>query len=99
MALVDAAVATSTWVVPEKDWLALEMELGDWGPLVRELLRDLDNCPDVTLVEVEDDGEWVRLAKQNGALEVQVEDGDVSVRISVPMRSARRALTRLARVI
>jgi len=99
MALVDAAVTTGTWVVPEEDWLDLDVELGDWGPMVRAMLEELDDLPDVTLVEVEDGLTRVRVYKENGAIKVRVDDEDVHVKVSVPMRSARRTLSKVANII
>lgn len=99
MALVDAAVTTSTWVVPDEDWLDMHIELGDWGPMLQEMLTELDNLPDVTLVEVEDGSTHVRVYKENGALKVSVDDDEVHVKISMPMHSARRTLSKVASFI
>lgn len=99
MALVDAAVTTGTWVVPDEDWLDMHVELGDWGPMVQEMLAELDNLPDVTLVEVEDGSTHVRVYKENGALKVSVDDDEVHVKVSMPMRSARRTLSKVASFI
>jgi hypothetical protein len=99
MALVDAAVTTSTWVIPDEEWLDLQVELGDWGPMVQEILAELDALPDVTLVEVEDGATHVRVFKENGSLKVSVDDEDVKVRVSLPMRSARRTLSKVASFI
>ena len=74
MALVDAAVTTSTWVIPEEEWLDMHVELGSWGPMVQAMLAELDDLPDVTLVEVEDGSTHVRVYKENGALKVSVDD-------------------------
>ena len=102
MAVVDAALTTGAWVVPDEDWLDLEVEmsdLGQWGPMVRELLAELDRMPDVTLVEVEEGDTFVKVFKENGQLKIRVEEEDVSVRVSVPMRSARRTLSRMVSMI
>ncbi len=97
MALVDAALTTSGWMVPDDDWRELEVELGEWGPMLSELLDELDRCPDVTLVEVVDGETRVRVYKQGGALRVEVDDRELTVRVSLPTRSVRRALGRLSR--
>lgn len=99
MALVDAAVATSAVVIPKEEWLDLDVELGEWGPMVRGLLAELEDCPDFTLVEVEDDSTHVKVYKQKGSLKVEVDDQEVTVRVSVPVRSARRTLSRLTRLV
>ena len=96
MALVDAAVTTGSWVVPEEEWLDLDVELGDWGPMVRSMLAELDDLPDCTLVEVEDGLTKVKVFKDGGALKVRVDDEEVHVKVSIPMRAARRTLSKVA---
>ena len=99
MALVDAAVTTSSMVIPEEEWLNLDVELGDWGPMVHAMLDELDDLPDCTLVEVEDGRTHVRITKEGGSLKVLVDDEEVHVKVSVPMRSARRTLAKVASFI
>ena len=99
MALVDAAVTTTGFVVPDEEWLDLDVELGDWGPLLHAMLDELDGLPDCTLVEVEDGLTHVKVYKERGALKVRVDDEEVHVKVSVPMRSARRTLAKVANFI
>jgi hypothetical protein len=99
MALVDAAVTTGSLVVPKEEWLDMQVELGEWGPMVQAVLQELDDLPDCTLVEVVDGRTHVRVSKQGGALKVLVDDDDVHVRVSIPMRSARRTLGKVASFI
>ena len=99
MALVDAAVTASSFVIPDEEWLDLDVELGEWGPMVRVMLEELDNLPDCTLVEVEDGLTSVRVYKEGGALKVRVDDEDVHVKVSIPMRSARRTLSKIANFV
>jgi len=75
------------------------VELGEWGPMLHAILEELDDLPDCTLVEVEDGRTTVRVYKERGALKVQVDDEDVHVKVSVPMRSARRTLSKVANFI
>lgn len=99
MALVDAAVTTTGFVVPEEEWLDLDVELGEWGPMIHVMLEELDDLPDCTLVEVEDGATHVRVYKEGGALKVLVDEEEVHVKVSVPMRSARRTLGKIANFI
>ena len=97
VAVVDAAVVTTDWVIDEEEMLEIhaDLDLGEWGPMVRELMEVLDDCPDVTLVEVEDDDVWVRVRKKRGNLVVEVEEPSTSVKVSVPTRTIRRTVSRL----
>lgn len=99
MALVDAAVTTGSWVIPEEEWLDLDVELGEWGPMVRGILEELDDLPDCSLVEVEDNTTQVKVYKEGGSLKVRVDDEDLHVKVSIPMRSARRTLAKVANFI
>lgn len=99
MALVDAAVTTSGFVIPQEEWLDMDVELGEWGPMIHAMLEELDDLPDCTLVEVVDGSTNVRVFKEGGALKVQVDEEDVHVKVSVPMRSARRTLGKVANFI
>lgn len=96
-AIFDAAAITTELVVDEEELLELqgEMDLGDWTPLVREMLEILDDCPDVTLVEVEETDTWVRIRKRSGKLVVEVEEPSTSVKVSIPTRTIRRSVSRL----
>jgi hypothetical protein len=99
MALVDAAVTTSSFVIPQEEWLNLDIEFGEWGPMIHAMLDELDNLPDCTLVEVEDGLTSVRVFKEGGSLKVLVDDEEVHVKVSVPVRSARRTLGKVANFI
>ncbi len=70
-------------------------EVREWLPPVRELLRQLDELPEVTLVEVLDGAERVRVRKARGRLLVEVEDRETWVRVSLPTRGLNRIAGRL----
>lgn len=97
MVIVDGAVATASHVMPNEDWLEMQadLDLGEWAPLVREVLKALDDCPDAVLVEVIDGNERVRVTKEGRYLKVDVDQDDVDVRVSIPTRSVRRTVNRL----
>jgi hypothetical protein len=95
MAVVEAAVASGDLFFDVEEHLQAEADLGEWGPLVREILAALDECPDVVLVEVVDGSDHVRVAKEGGSLLVEVNDSKVHLRVSVPTRSVRRTVARL----
>jgi hypothetical protein len=72
-----------------------EMRMEQWTPVARQLLESLEECPDVVLVEVVDHRDRVRVEKRGGSLLIRVEDGSTDVQITLPTRSARRAVARL----
>ena len=97
VAVVDAAVATTDWVLDEEELLQLhaDLDLGEWAPMVREMLEVLDDCPDATLVEVEDGDVWVRVRKKRGKVVGEFLHNSTSIKVSVPTRSIRRTVSRL----
>lgn len=97
MVVVDGAVATASHVMPANEWLELqaELDIGEWGPLVREVLEVLDDCPDAVLVEVFEEHEHVRVTKEGRYLKVEVEADDMDIKVSIPTRSVRRTVNRL----
>ena len=95
MAVVEAAVVSGDLLFDIEDHLNVELDLGEWGPLVREMLKELDECPDAVLVEVVDGSDHVRVVKEGGSLRVEVTDSEVDLRVSIPTRSIRRTVGRL----
>ena len=99
MAAVEAAVASMRW--GESGHLRMKLdthlrELGEFGPLVGALLLDLENSPDVTLVEVESHESVVAISKRGGSLLIDVDDRGSGVHVSLPIRSVRRTLDTIA---
>lgn len=97
MVVVNGAVATASHVIPSEEWLDIQTELniGEWAPLVREILEVLDECPDAVLVEVFEEHEHVRVSKEGRYLKVEVDADDVDIRLSIPTRSVSRTVNRL----
>jgi hypothetical protein len=57
-------------------------------------LRSLAEAPDATLVEVEDDGEKVRITKEGPNLRIAVDASDATVRCTVPIEGVLETLER-----
>jgi hypothetical protein len=91
MAIVDAALASG-----EAVFLDLRSELDEYEPLMREILEVIEDCPDMTFVEVEDGGDHVRVSKSGGTLRVEVRErgrDGVNVQVSLPTRSIARLVS------
>ena len=101
MAVVSAAASTAGFLGPmhSEDLVEIEgdLDLGEWEPFVDALFEGLEDCPDVTFVEVVDRGDHVRVAKRGSKIRVEVRDPDVSLNIAVPIRPLRRTVTGLMR--
>ena len=99
MAVISATASTAGFVSPmhAEDLVEIDgdLDLGEWEPFVDALFEGLEECPDVTFVEVIDHGDHVKVAKKGGKIRVEVQDPDISLKISVPIRPVRRTVTAL----
>ena len=101
MAVVSATAATAGFISPvhAEDLVEIDgnLDLAEWEPFVDALFEGLEECPDVTFVEVLDRGDHVKVAKRGGKIRVEVRDPDISLKVSVPIRPVRRTVTALLR--
>ena len=67
-----------------------------WMPTIRAALEQLRDTDDVTLVDVKEPGEHVRVSKQGGSIVVDVEDRDDTVHVSTPIRAISSTVEQLA---
>lgn len=70
-------------------------EVRPFAPGITELARELERCPDATLVEVTSDRESVRVTKRGHTFVVDVDGPEGQVRVVLPART----LTRVARFL
>ena len=81
---------------PRKDLSHAAAEIKPWLPTIRVALEQLRDTDDVTLVEVREPGEHVRVAKEGGSIVVDVEDHDDMVHVSTPIRAISSTIEQLA---
>lgn len=67
-----------------------DSEVGDVGPALQAMLTEIDSAPDATLLTVEDGRDTVTIRKENGLFVVRVDDGWDEVKITLPVRTARK---------
>lgn len=92
-ALVGAGLKLAPHVVPHEEWTEarreIEAELSQLPPETRaaagELIRQFRDMPDAVIVEVEDGGDQVTVAKRGGDLVVSVRSAEADVDVSVPV--------------
>lgn len=71
-------------------------QIQPWMPTIRAALDQLRESDDLTLVEVKEPGEHVRVAKQGSSIIVDVEDRDDTVHVSAPLRAISNTVEQLA---
>lgn len=81
---------------PRKDLSRAAAQIQPWMPTVRAALDQLRDSDDITLVEVKEPGEHVRVAKEGGSIVVDVEDRDETVHVSTPIRAISSTIEQLA---
>jgi hypothetical protein len=83
-------------LVPKEKVREASRELQPWLPTIRAATEELLRCPDGPLVQVDKRREHVKIAKVNDALVIDVDDEMETVHVSVPLRAAAYACSRLA---
>ena len=81
---------------PRRDLSRAAAEIKPWLPTIRAALDQLRDSNDVTLVEVREPGEHVRVTKEGGSIVVDVEDHDDTVHVSTPIRAISSTIEQLA---
>ena len=81
---------------PRRDVSQAAAEIQPWMPTIRAVLEQLRDTDDVTLVDVREPGEHVRVSKQGGSIVVDVEDRDDTVHVSTPIRAISSTVEQLA---
>lgn len=81
---------------PRRELSRAAAQIQPWMPTIRAALDQLREGGDVTLVEVKEPGEHVRVAKQGGSIVVDVEDRDDTVHVSAPLRAISSTVEQLA---
>jgi hypothetical protein len=81
---------------PKRELAKASREVQPWLPTIRAAMEELRRCKDMTLVEVNDHEQHVRVAKQGGAIVVDVKDEEDLVHVSAPVRAIASAIEELA---
>jgi hypothetical protein len=71
-------------------------EIQPWMPTIRASLDALSESDDITLVEVKEAGQNVRVTKIGGSIVVDVNDENETVHVSTPIRAMESAIEELA---
>ena len=92
--IIEAGAAAAPWAMGRHEMDEMREQIGVWGPLVIAAVEGLEELPDVTLVEVVDGDDHVRISKVDGEIQILVDESDGShIEITVPVRALRRSVT------
>ena len=91
-----ALVPTVLHFVPKQRFGNGSPDMRETLPIIDAVIPALKDSPDGVLVEVEDPGEHVLVAKHGGSIVVDVNDPDQTVHVSVPLIAAQSAIHQIA---
>lgn len=90
------AVPFALHFVPGRHVWESAADLRPWLPAIEAAASGLAEAPSGPLVQVSEPGQVVNVAKDGGALVIDVEDPDETVHVSMPLRTLRSAANVIA---
>lgn len=94
--LFDLGAGIATLAMPADERAELRRELAPLAPALRQISRDLSDCPNVELIKVTTKKETVSIRKQGRSLKIEVHSPEADIRISAPADLLDRVLGILA---
>lgn len=89
-------VPITTHFIPSSKLGRAAREVQPWMPTIRAGLEQLRAGEDVTLVEVQEPGQHVLVAKRGGSVVVDVTGDDETVHVSAPLRAIESTIEQVA---
>lgn len=81
---------------PDDELIELRHELDEIAPLMQVVSEELEAMPDVTIVRVESEDEYVYIRKRDGHLVIDVETEDEDVHVKVPIGAVNEVIRALS---
>jgi hypothetical protein len=81
---------------PKEKLAEASREIRPYLPTIRAAIEALRESEDITLVEVKEPGQHVRVVKSGGSIVVDVDDEENTVHVSTPIRAMSNAIEQLA---
>jgi hypothetical protein len=94
--LVPIAARFASHFAPRQKMAEASDKLQPWVPTIRTALSELSSLDDMTLVDVSEPGDHVRMEKIGSSIVVDVEDTDAVVHISAPIRAISSTVQQIA---
>ncbi len=94
--LVPMAVELATHMKPRRQIAKAGEQIEPYVPAIRAALRELNEGGDMTLVDVIEPGQHVRVSKSGGSIIVDVDNKDAVVHVSAPIRAISGTIQEIA---
>ncbi len=89
-------VPIGTRFIPSRKLSQAAAEIKPWMPTIRAALEQLRAGEDITLVDVREPDQHVRVTKYGGSVVVDVADKDETVHVSTPIRAIESTIEQVA---
>lgn len=89
-------VPIGTHFIPKHKLGQAAAEIQPWLPTIRAALEQLRAGEDITLVDMREPGQHVRVTKDGGSVVVDVTDEDETVHVSTPIRAIESTIEQVA---
>lgn len=90
-----AVVPVGLNLVPDRYFREASKEIQPWISVIKVATEELEKYPDLTLVEVDDMTDHVKITKQGHRLVIDVNTVDETVHVAVPFKTIRSAVRRM----
>ena len=87
---LDLGLGLAALAMPAGELERMREEARPFAPALAQIARELERCPDATLVEVVTDRESIRVTKRGGGFVIDMDAEDGKVRVALPARSLTR---------
>jgi len=94
--LIPIAVEFATHLKSREKISEAGEKIEPWVPTIRAALAELDEDGDMTLADITEPGQHVRVSKSGGSILVDVDDKDAEVHVSAPIRAISRTIQEIA---
>ncbi len=89
-AAVDLGLGIAALAMPADERARLQEQVAPYRPALAAIVRELERCPDATLVDVRSDSQTVRVVKRGASFVVDVDGPDGQVHVAVPARTVSK---------
>ena len=89
-------VPIGTHFIPKHKLGQAAAEIQPWLPTIRAALEQLRAGEDITLVDMREPGQHVRVTKDGGSVVADVTDEDETVHVSTPIRAIESTIEQVA---
>lgn len=89
-AAVDLGLGIAALAMPVDERARLREQIAPYRPALAAVARELERCPDATLVDVRSDSQTVRVVKRGASFVVDVHGPDGQVHVAVPAHTVSK---------